>query len=327
MRLGPLFAKTGLARKGHSLYRSRNPGLRDGPAPERAGASAAAAAGNEYPMMGLSPPDAADPFRTPGGCVAAPWPAALARSVRTQASVHFSVAARLQQPRLQQLPAPAHDAARPGATAHLVDPQLRGACRDADSGLARGEADDPAVAIQRHRRCGALRIRQKLSGQLSASTGLSKTSGTTCASTASSPAPAEPGFRCSSAPTPPPAGPRAPPALPGPRVPGTQVPRQLNRAIANPQQAAHFKAHGLPEPAHLAIAPLVQHHAEGAVAAAGRIGPRRSPASPRCDRSAPGRPRVPRREAVARITCRSRAARAGAPGTRARTSLEGCMRR
>src|SRR5689334_22160491 len=55
---------------------------------------------------------------------------------------------------------------------------------------------------------------------------------------------------------------------------GPHAARQLDRPVADPQQAADFEADGLPEPAHLAISALVQHHAEAAVGALARsLGP------------------------------------------------------
>src|SRR5437763_13923865 len=46
-----------------------------------------------------------------------------------------------------------------------------------------------------------------------------------------------------------------------------QVAGQFDRAVADAQQAAHLETHCAPQPAHLAVAPLVQHDPEGAVAA------------------------------------------------------------
>src|ERR1700730_19009191 len=45
-----------------------------------------------------------------------------------------------------------------------------------------------------------------------------------------------------------------------------QIARQFDRAVADAQQAAHLETHRAPQPAHLAVAPLVQHDPEGAVA-------------------------------------------------------------
>src|ERR1700694_2483536 len=48
---------------------------------------------------------------------------------------------------------------------------------------------------------------------------------------------------------------------------GAQVARQFDRAVADALQAAHLEPHRAPQPAHLAVASLVQHDPEGAVAA------------------------------------------------------------
>src|SRR6266853_1732464 len=50
-------------------------------------------------------------------------------------------------------------------------------------------------------------------------------------------------------------------------LPGAQVAGQFDRAVTDAQQAAHLETHGAPQPAHLAVAPLVQHDPQGAVAA------------------------------------------------------------
>src|SRR5437773_12489128 len=47
---------------------------------------------------------------------------------------------------------------------------------------------------------------------------------------------------------------------------GTQVAGQSDRAVADAQQAAHLETHRAPQPAHLAVAPLVQHDPEGRAA-------------------------------------------------------------
>src|ERR1700680_3461709 len=49
---------------------------------------------------------------------------------------------------------------------------------------------------------------------------------------------------------------------------GAQVARQFDRAVADAQQAAHLETYRAPQPAHLAVAPLVHHDAQDAVAAA-----------------------------------------------------------
>src|SRR5260370_42139684 len=49
--------------------------------------------------------------------------------------------------------------------------------------------------------------------------------------------------------------------------PRAQVAWQFDRAVADAQQAAHLETHRAPQPAHLAVAPLVQHDPEDAVAA------------------------------------------------------------
>src|SRR4029077_10352107 len=46
-----------------------------------------------------------------------------------------------------------------------------------------------------------------------------------------------------------------------------QVARQFDRTVTDAQQAAHLETHCAPQPASLAVAPLVQHDPEGAVAA------------------------------------------------------------
>src|SRR6195256_6689420 len=51
---------------------------------------------------------------------------------------------------------------------------------------------------------------------------------------------------------------------------GAQVARQFDRAVADAQQAAHLQSHRAPQPAHLAVAPLVHHDPENAVVAAPR---------------------------------------------------------
>src|SRR6202163_5107993 len=48
---------------------------------------------------------------------------------------------------------------------------------------------------------------------------------------------------------------------------GAQVARQFDRAVADAQQAAHLETYRAPQPAHLAVAPLVHHDAQDAVAA------------------------------------------------------------
>src|ERR1700682_1899350 len=47
---------------------------------------------------------------------------------------------------------------------------------------------------------------------------------------------------------------------------GAQVARQFERAVADAPQAAYLETHCAPQPAHLAVASLVQHDPEGAVA-------------------------------------------------------------
>src|SRR6202165_930384 len=46
-----------------------------------------------------------------------------------------------------------------------------------------------------------------------------------------------------------------------------QVARQFDRAVADAPQEAYLETHRAPQPAHLAVASLVQHDPEGAVAA------------------------------------------------------------
>src|SRR5438309_11940259 len=48
---------------------------------------------------------------------------------------------------------------------------------------------------------------------------------------------------------------------------GAQVAGQFDRAVADAQQATDLETHCAPQPAHFAVAPLVQHDPQGAVAA------------------------------------------------------------
>src|SRR6185312_15963929 len=50
------------------------------------------------------------------------------------------------------------------------------------------------------------------------------------------------------------------------RYPGPQVSRQLDGAVAHPKQPAHIEPYCVPEPAHLAVTALVEHHPEGRMA-------------------------------------------------------------
>src|SRR4029077_13093854 len=53
--------------------------------------------------------------------------------------------------------------------------------------------------------------------------------------------------------------------IPPADVPGTHVPWELDRAVADTQQAADLEADGLPQRALLAVSAFVQHHTKAAV--------------------------------------------------------------
>src|ERR1700751_3863094 len=50
-----------------------------------------------------------------------------------------------------------------------------------------------------------------------------------------------------------------------PGAAGAHAPRKLDRPVADPQQPADLEPDGFPEPAHLAVSPLVQNHPKAAV--------------------------------------------------------------
>ena len=106
----------------------------------------------------------------------------------------------------------------------------------------------------------------------------------------------------------------------------TQSRRQPHWSVAQPGQPADLEAHRLPQPPHLAVAALAQHHTKPAVRAGRSADRLPSVGSARCARSAPARPR-----AVTPVRSCASAGAVGLPRTRTRysrsISLTGCIRR
>ena len=94
-----------------------------------------------------------------------------------------------------------------------------------------------------------------------------------------------------------------------------------NGPVADAQQAADVVAHRVPQPPHLAIAPLVQHHAEGTVTA-----PLRGPSATMRSKRARTVLELPRPVEETR-SIRDGPCRATRTRYSRSISLEGCMRR